>query len=137
MTVTNHRSQLAVIRAKAKPKAPKTPDFPDSLPPEMEKEWKALIAVLIRSNKWVNERAAMLESYLINISAIRMAQRQMALDGGPIVAGRVHPASAIISRHTVSAAKVAAALCITGRELDEQNEDQPIVEKKTSTRWSV
>ncbi len=84
--------------------------MPKSLPSEYRTEWRALVQHLRDIDAWLPQKSGLVESYLINLQAIRTAQAVMAADGGILAGGKPHPASPIITRHMGILTKLAGQL---------------------------
>ncbi len=97
-------------------KSIKLPPLPKSLSPTLKKEWQAIIKHMQAQDAWVPEKSSMVEVYLVNLQALREAQDRMTADGGVITpAGKVHPSSAVIARHSGFLTKLGPQLGL-GRE---------------------
>lgn len=109
--LTNEPTKIAAISDKVAPMRPEPmPPLPKSLPASLRGEWRKLIQHLRDAGIWVPQRAGMVEAYLLNLTAIREAQAVMTRDGGILATGKVHPASAIISRHSGVLTKLGAQM---------------------------
>ncbi len=124
---TSEKSQLTAIQNQTAETAPfETPIMPESLNPAYWAEWDGLIRHLHRQEAWTPEKASVVETYIINLAAIRSAQMRMTLDGGPIGPdGKQHPASAIIVRHSGALNKLGEQLGLGKGKLLPVKKDEP------------
>ncbi|MEP2532958.1 P27 family phage terminase small subunit [Shimia sp.] len=109
---TNKSSQLRAIKDKSAPtKKERIPPLPSSLDPSYKAEWTGIVKHLMSRDAWVPQKGTLVETYLINLQAMRQAQDRMTADGGPISeSGKPHPASAIIARHSGFLTKIGGQL---------------------------
>ena len=108
---TSKGTKLTAIQSKIlETKTNRVPPLPSSLPASFKAEWQALVRHMQSLDSWVPQKAGLVESYLINLQAVRDAQAIMQADGGILAGGRPHPASPIIVRHTATLNKLAEQL---------------------------
>ncbi|WP_209599400.1 P27 family phage terminase small subunit [Ruegeria sp. HKCCSP351] len=124
---TSEKSQLTAIQNQTAETVPfEVPIMPESLNPAYWAEWDGLIRHLHRQEAWTPEKASVVETYIINLAAIRSAQMRMTLDGGPIGPdGKQHPASAIIVRHSGALNKLGEQLGLGKGKLLPVKKDEP------------
>ena len=132
--LTSQPSQLAAVRKGSKSSAATSavthPPLPRTLRPELQGEWERLIDHQIALGFWAEPKAPLIEQYLMNLTIVRDAQAQLAEDG-LLIDGKAHPASAIIARHSITAAKLASML-----HLAKELKVSAKAESKTS-EWDV
>ena len=135
---TSKRSQLTAVQAKSEAKAAnRTLSLPKSLDSTMRAEWTAIIKYMKAADAWHPQKASMLETYLVNLQAMRQAQDRMTADGGVIMPdGKVHPASAAIARHSGFLTKLGPQLGLGRDNLIPSTAPKTTAKAKAST-WAV
>ena len=126
--MTNAPSQLRSITGKQDETAQKTPPLPRTVPKSMRKEWAGLVRHLRDRNMWTDQKAGVLESYLINLNGVRLAQYALVDSGDDILNGT---ASATIVRHTGQLTKLASLLGLGAEKVEAPSNSD---DKKV---WSV
>ena len=134
---TSKRSQIKAVQTKSQPKkAERVPPLPKTLDPSYRAEWAAIIRHMRDNDAWVPQKASMVETYLVNLQAMRDAQDRMQADGGVITPdGKVHPASAAIARHSGFLTKLGPQLGL-GRDNLIANPNRPTTKAKASA-WGA
>ncbi len=111
--------------------------MPVSLNPAYWAEWDGIIRHLHAHDAWTEQKASVVETYLVNLQALRSAQTRMTLDGGPIGPdGKAHVASAIIARHTGTLTKLAGLLGLGKEKLAAIEKDKP-TQKPGNSVWQA
>lgn len=126
--MTSAPTKLRAISRKQAETALKTPPLPKSVPKEMRKEWAGLVKHLRERNMWTDQKAGVLEAYLLNLNAIRLAQTALIASNEDILEGA---ASTTIARHTGQLSKLASLLGLGAEKVEAPSAS---VEKKAI--WS-
>ncbi|WP_433988657.1 hypothetical protein SuNHUV7_22360 (plasmid) [Pseudoseohaeicola sp. NH-UV-7] len=110
--ITSEKSQLTAIQTKPdQGRSKPLPPLPKSLRKEYAAEWKSMIQHLRNIDAWVPQKAGIVETYFLNLMAVRDAQAAMTASGGIVMPdGRIHPSSAIIARHSATVNKLGEQL---------------------------
>lgn len=142
MTITKSKPALTVvkdIKDKGKPTAP-NPPLPASLPAPMAKEWKEMIVYLHEHGIYKIQKLGLVESYLICLMQVRVAQSQFAKDGYFDTQGRLHQAHTLMSKAITGMTNLAKSLglAIDPRSLNAvANEGKKFDLPVTESKWSI
>ena len=112
MTITKSKPPLSVV-ADMKPKARATipnPPLPSSLPKEMAREWKEMVMYLHEHEIYKIQKLGLIESYLICLMQVRVAQSRFAKDGYFDDQGRLHQAHTLMSKAITGMTNLAKSL---------------------------
>ncbi len=110
---TNKASQLKAVQTEtASSKSVSIPPLPKSLPTSYKAEWRALVQHMRDNDIWVPQKAGLVETYLMNLRAIREAEAFMQAQGTIMKDGKQNPASAVLVRHSATLNKLAEQLAL-------------------------
>ncbi|WP_181893036.1 P27 family phage terminase small subunit [Falsiruegeria mediterranea] len=129
---TSKRSQLAAIQTETRQLS--VPSLPNSLPATYADEWRAIIQHMHKLEIWVPEKSGLVESYLLNLLAVREAQRFLAGGGVIMPDGKQNPASVVLVRHTATVNKLAEQLGLGKGKVAITSSATPA---STSSAWDV
>ena len=105
--LTTKATELKAIRGKKTDSPQKIPRLPASLPKDLNNEWRGMVQHLQERQMWTDQKSGVAESYLVNLNAVRLAQRALADNDDNIMAGTI---SATIARHSAQVSKLASLL---------------------------
>ena len=142
MTITKSNPSLSVV-ADLKPKRKQTlpnPPLPASLPKEMSREWKEMIAYLHDHGIYKVQTLGIVEAYLLCLHQVRVAQSRFASDGYFDSEGRLNNAHTLMSKAVVGITNLGKALgidvdrrTITTLTEEAKSKEEPSIDKK----WSI
>jgi phage terminase small subunit len=137
-------SSLSVLadRSEEKAKLFKVPPMPQAVPECLKGEYTDLIKSLHAAKTWRANLLPLVESYLLNLHAQRVAMETLKEQGHYVTdsAGNVktHPALIVLGKSSTTIATLARALCIqVGADMMKADATTAPTGAAAKTRWSA